>query len=132
MSEVTFVRYVEDAELLLEIIEDLVKCEARRIDVKREDEKLYCVEYSLNMNADLEKQLSAIASLKEKTIEYNLFKTLLYMIESLETRLFNCEVCLDYVRKVDPALWGAMTDEFVCLTGEEFEKRSRGRWISES
>lgn len=37
-------------------------------------------------------------------------------INELENRLHNRELALDYVRQVDPALWGAMQDEFVFMT----------------
>ena len=47
------------------------------------------------------------------------------VIDRLETRIHNLEVYLDYVKKVDPALWGAMSDEFVGLPDGDEEKYVR-------
>ena len=37
--------------------------------------------------------------------------------EELRDRVHNLQLYLDYVRQVDPALWGAMQDEFEGLAG---------------
>lgn len=37
--------------------------------------------------------------------------------EKLNNRVHNLELYLDYVRQVDPALWGAMQDEFDGMAG---------------
>lgn len=37
--------------------------------------------------------------------------------EELTNRVHNLQLALDYVRQVDPALWGAMQDEFDGLAG---------------
>lgn len=36
-------------------------------------------------------------------------------IEDLKNRLYNRELALDYVRQINPGLWGAMQDEFVFM-----------------
>ena len=42
-------------------------------------------------------------------------------VNELENRLHNRELALDYVRQVDPELWGAMQGEFVFMEGYQPE-----------
>lgn len=56
---------------------------------------------------------------QDVSIMVEAYYELVQEIDDLKNRLYNRELALDYVRQVNPGLWGAMQGEFVFMNGYE-------------